>query len=27
VVHAYSRKLLSEMPTGAEAPQGGGWTD
>lgn len=27
VVRAYYRKLLSEMPTGAEAPQGGGWTD
>ena len=24
VVHAYYRKLLSEMPTGAEAPQAGG---
>jgi hypothetical protein len=27
VVRTYYRKLLSEMPTGAEAPQGGGWTD
>ncbi len=27
VVREYYRKLLSEMPTGAEAPQGGGWTD
>lgn len=27
VVREYYRKLLSEMPTGAEAPQAGGWTD
>ena len=27
VVRTYYRKLLSEMPTGAESPQGGGWTD
>jgi hypothetical protein len=27
VVREYYRKLLSEMPTGAEAPQAGGGTD